>query len=181
VYPLLTFLRRPGHMSSLATVLVLSLGLGFGVAAAYGRTRGDRGPQLPADAQQLLDLVNLVRTQSACPPLKVNGSLAAMAQAQANDMVARGFLSSVNPENQDPVSRASRFGYIGAVTESFAAGLASPSEVVAQWTNTDNALAVPVARRIRTCRMVSIGIGHDTGTAMPPLAAHVWVIALGDH
>jgi hypothetical protein len=104
-----------------------------------------------------------------------------MAQAQANDMVARGFLSSVNPDNQDPVSRALRFGYTGgAVTESFAAGLATPSEVVSQWTNGDNALAAPVLKRILTCPMVSIGIGHDTGTVAPPLAAHVWVVALGD-
>lgn len=178
--PMPTSQRR--RVVGLVTVLALSLALGCGVAVVHERSFGDRGPRLPAEAQQLLDLVNGVRKQGSCPPLRTNGALVAMAQAQANDMVTRGFLSSVNPDNQDPVARALRFGYTGgAVTESFAAGLATPSEVVNQWANADNALAAPVLKRILTCPMVSVGIGHDTGTVAPPLAAHVWVIALGDH
>jgi len=28
--------------------------------------------------------------------------------------------------------------------------------------------------------MVRIGIGHNTGTPLPDVAAHVWVMTLGD-
>lgn len=171
---------RPRRAMRIAAVLALGVCLGCGLAAGYERTIGCRGPQLPADAQQLLILLNTVRAKASCPPLTASNALVAMAQAQADDMVTRGFLSSVNPDNQDPVSRAWLFGYSGTVTESFAAGLATPSEVVRQWTNPQNTFAAPVRQRIQTCRMVRVGIGHDTGTATPSLAAHVWVLTLGD-
>jgi uncharacterized protein YkwD len=132
------------------------------------------------DKQQLIERINALRTQASCPPVTANSSLATAAQAQADDMVARGFLSSVNPDNEDPSSRARAFGYSGDVTESFAAGLATPAEVADQWSNPENPYAAPVNRRIRNCDLVSIGIGHSTGTPLPEFAAQVWVMVLGD-
>lgn len=170
--------RRPVRI---VAVLALSVVSGCGLAAGYEQFQADPAPQLPTgEQQQLLDLINSFRKKKFCPPVKVDAALVATAQAQARDMVARGFLSSVNPDNEDPASRAHRFGYTGTVTESFAAGLSTPVEVVKQWTDSDNAFAAPVRKRILTCRMTSIGIGHDTGTSMPTLAAHVWVITQGD-
>jgi hypothetical protein len=173
--------QRSGPLAHIVAALALGMALGCGLATGYEWILPDPAPPLSADAQQLLARINNVRKKESCPSLKANSALSAMAQAQANDMVVRGFLSSVNPDNQDPASRAHQFGYSGTVTESFAAGLGTPSEVINQWTNAENTFATPVIQRLKTCSMVSIGIGHDTGTAMPSLAAHVWVVTLGDH
>jgi uncharacterized protein YkwD len=169
-----------GRAARLSVVLTVSVALGVGLAAGHERTVGDRGPRLPASQEQLLSLLNGVRARTSCPRLTADVALDSMAQAQADDMVARGFLSSVNPDGQDAPSRARWFGYFGNVSESFAAGLDAPTEVVSQWTNPWNPSAAPVVRRIQSCKMVSIGIGHNTGTVRPPLAAQVWVIVLGD-
>lgn len=144
------------------------------------RILGDPVPALPPESQQVIARLNAVRARSSCPALSVDASLTTMAQEQAKDMVERGFLSSVNPDDQDAMFRAHRFGYSGNVTESFASGLATPSEVATQWTNSQNPLAVPVTRRILNCDMISAGIGHDPGTALPAVGAHVWVLVLGD-
>jgi uncharacterized protein YkwD len=86
---------RPRRAMRIAAILALGVFLGCGLAAGYERAIGGRGPQLPADAQQLLTLLNTVRA-SVIPPLTTDNALVAMAQAQADDMVTRGFLSSVN-------------------------------------------------------------------------------------
>jgi hypothetical protein len=161
-------------------VVVASVGLSLGLSAVYGQTLGDQGVAMARDEKELIDRINAIRAAASCPPVTANSSLATAAQAQADDMVARGFLSSVNPDNEDPLSRARAFGYSGGVTESFAAGLATPVEVAEQWTNPENPYAAPVKRRIRDCDMVSIGIGHSTGTPLPEFAAQVWVMVLGD-
>jgi hypothetical protein len=171
--------RTTDQAARIGAVLVAALGLSVGLAALYDQTLGTRQPELPAETQQVIDQINAVRAKASCPPVTVNASLTAMAQAHAADMVTRGYLSNVNLDNQDAASRAHRFGYTGAVTQSFAAGLATPTEVVTQMTNPGNDFAKPVLARIRACPMVSIGIGHDTGATRPSLAAHVWVIALG--
>jgi uncharacterized protein YkwD len=168
------------RLSRVALVVLLSVGLGFGLAAVYQRVVGGGGPQVGAEAQETIRLINAARASASCPPAKADAALMALAQSDAQDMAGRGFLSAVNPENEDPVARARRFGYTGSVAESYAAGLATPQEVVQQWTNSANAPAAPVKQRLLACRMVSIGIGHDTGTALPSLAAHVWVVTLGD-
>lgn len=161
-------------------VVAASVGLGLGVSAVYAQTLGERRVAVAPDEQELIDRINAIRAGASCPRVTASSSLVAAAQAQADDMVARGFLSTVSPDNQDPVSRAREFGYAGGVTESFAAGLATPSEVADQWTNPANPYAERVNQRIRDCDMVSIGIGHNTGTSLPGIAAHVWVMTLGD-
>jgi uncharacterized protein YkwD len=174
--------QRPSRRDTRRILAVLMAGVCLSVVltALYDWTRGDRGLALPVEDQQLIDRVNTIRAKASCPPVTANPALTAMAQAQANDMVSRGFLSSVNPDNEDTISRARMYGYPGTVMESFAAGLSTPSEVVGQWTNSANLSASPVMKRIRTCGMVSVGIGHNTGTVRPALAAHVWVMTLGD-
>lgn len=171
---------RATSTSRILAVLMTSLGLAVTLTGLYDWTLGSRDPNLPPEAEQLIDRINAVRAQASCPPVTADAALTAMAQAQASDMVRRGFLSSVTPDNQDTVSRARAFGYLGTVTESFAAGLSTPSEVIGQWTNSTNPFAAPVIKRIRACHMLSIGIGHDEGTVRPSLAAHVWVMTLGD-
>lgn len=168
------------HLVRVVMVVAASIGLSLGLSAVYGRTLGNDGVAVAPDEQELINRVNAIRAEAHCPAVTADSSLLAAARAEADDMVTRGFLSSVNPDNEDPVSRARAFGYSGHVTESFAAGLATPSEVANQWTNPANPNAAPVNRRIRDCHMVSIGIGHSTGTPLPEYAAHVWVMTLGD-
>ncbi|HEY6793879.1 MAG TPA: CAP domain-containing protein [Kineosporiaceae bacterium] len=162
-----------------AVSMLLSVLLSIGIAALYGRLMGAPQVVLPSDAQRLLALVNGVRADSHCPALRVDAALTEVAQAQARDMVARGFLSSVNPDNEDAITRAARFHYPGMVTEAYAAGLDMPDDVIVQWTQPTGPGAA-VAQRIRTCDMVSAGIGFDAGSVLPRLSAHVWVIDLGD-
>jgi uncharacterized protein YkwD len=162
-----------------ATGVVTGLVLAFGLASVYQRTQQDE-VSLPAEEQALVDLLDDVRATSSCPQLRVDAALTAMADDHARDMVTRGFLSTVNPSGEDATMRARRFRYPGSATDHYAAGLATPSEVVTEWANPAIAASAAVSRQIRTCSLVSVGVGHDAGTAVPALAAHVWVIALGD-
>lgn len=173
-------LRWPVRLLRITTVLAVSMGLALGVSTAYGRTLESWSTSLPLNERQLLQQVNAIRASASCPQVTVDPALVGAAQAQADDMVTRGFLSSVNPDNEDPAARVRVFGYSGKVTESYAAGLGSPSEVADQWINPENPYAKRVTDRIVDCRMVSGGIGHNTGTPLPGLAAHVWVLVLGD-
>lgn len=173
-------LRWPVRLLRITTVLAVSMGLAFGVSTAYGRTLDSWDADLPLDEQQLLQQINAIRASASCPPVTMDAALVGAAQSQADDMVTRGFLSSVNPDNEDPVARVREYGYSGKVTESFAAGLGSPSEVIDQWINPENPHARRVTNRIVDCHMVRGGIGHNTGTPLPGLAAHVWVLVLGD-
>lgn len=160
---------------------LIGVGLAFALTVGYGRVFAEpAGLQVEGEERDFIQLVNDVRASASCPPVSADPALMRTAQAHAQDMVARGYLSSVTPDNLDPVGQAHRFGYTGAVTESYAAGLAVPAEVVGQWTNPGNPLATQVKQRIQDCRMVSIGVGHDTGTVLPGLAAQVWVMTLGD-
>jgi len=175
-----TRLRWWVHLLRIVMVVVASVGLSLGLSAVYSQTLGDQGLAVAPDEKELIDRINAIRAKASCPPVTANPSLVAAAQAQADDMVNRGFLSPVNPDNQDPAFRARAFGYAGDVTESFAAGLTTPAEVADQWVNPDNPYAAPVSRRIRNCDAVSIGIGHNTGTPLPGFAGQVWVMTLGD-
>lgn len=172
--------RSSVRLVHVLVVVTASVGLALSFSAVYVRTFGDPVVAVAPDAQELIDRINAMRTETSCPRVTANASLVAAAQVQADDMVARGYLSTVNPEDEDPMSRARAFGYPGGVTESFAAGLARPSEVANQWTNLANPYATRVNQRIRDCDMVSIGIGHNTGSPLPDVAAHVWVMTLGD-
>jgi Cysteine-rich secretory protein family len=164
----------------MALAMLSGVAAGVGAAALYSPLIGSSGPEMPADVQQLVGRLNVVRTAASCPPLTVDATLSAMAQTRAADMVTRGYLGSVTPDNQDVASLAHQFGYPGEATFSYAAGLSTPAEVITQWTNPKPELAMAITRRIRTCSMTSVGIGHDTGTVFPALAAHVWVMVLGD-
>jgi uncharacterized protein YkwD len=163
-----------------AVVFAASVGLALVFGVLYGRVAAPERELLPPDEQQLVDRINDIRAEMSCPLLTVDADLVAAAQAQADDMVARSYVGSVNPDNEDPSVRARAFGYPGRATESYAAGLGTPAEVIAQWTNTENPDAARVIRRIENCALSSIGVGHNTGNSVPGLAAHVWVVSMGD-
>lgn len=168
------------HLLRIAAVLMASVGLSLGLSAVYGQTIRGSDAALPPQERELVDRINAIRADASCPAVRVDAALVAEAQAHADDMVDRGYLSVVSPEDQGPSTRARAFGYKGRVTESYAAGLSTPKEVADQWTNSANPAAAQVSQRIKNCHLVSIGIGHDTGTPLPTLAAQVWVMALGD-
>jgi uncharacterized protein YkwD len=168
------------RLARVLAVVAVSVGLALGLSAVYGQTLRDPGVAVAPEEQELIDRINAIRAEASCPRVTPNASLAAAARAHADDMVARGYLSTLSPDGEDPVSRARAFGYSGGVTESFAAGLATPAEVASQWTNPANPHAARVNQRIRDCDMVSIGIGHSRGSPLPDIAAHVWVMTLGN-
>jgi uncharacterized protein YkwD len=137
------------------------------------------GPLISAEAR-LLDLVNDARRRAGCAVLRIDIRLATTARAHAEDMITRGFAAQRNPDKEDPEFRARRAGYQGKVAESFAAGLPSAEEVLAQWTNPRNAKAVPVRERITDCRWVSAGVGYAGGRVLPEFGDGAWVLTLGD-
>jgi Cysteine-rich secretory protein family len=153
--------------------------IGLGIAAVYARVDAGSDPEMPPQDRQLLTLVNQVRVRWGCPPLAPDATLNSLATADAQDMATRGRLDTVDPQNQDPTVRARRLGYQGLVTEHFAAGLDTPVEVISLWSIGTPASA-PIRQDLRTCSLVSVGIGHDSGTVLPTLGAQVWVISLGD-
>jgi uncharacterized protein YkwD len=171
-----------GIAPALRVLAVMSAALltAVGLSTAYADMVAAQPSGLAPDERELVHLIDLARSHASCPALRTDPRLTAAAQAHADDMVLRGFSSDVNPDNEDAAIRAQRQGYPGNVTEDFAVGLAEPTEVLAQWTNASNSFARDTGKRLLNCRLVSIGVGHDRGVVRPPLAAHVWVVTLGD-
>jgi len=69
-----------------------------------------------AAEQHALDLINGERASAGLSPLVMDEDLRAVARAHSEDMVARGFISHVNPDGLNPFDRikAAGIGYVSA-------------------------------------------------------------------
>jgi uncharacterized protein YkwD len=65
------------------------------------------------DESAFLERVNAVREQHKLIALAPSEELARVARAHAQDMAARGYLSHVNPEGQNPLQRTQAAGISG--------------------------------------------------------------------
>ncbi|MGW4055020.1 sigma-70 family RNA polymerase sigma factor [Streptomyces sp. NPDC004779] len=89
----------------------------------------------PADpGERVTELVNRLRAQAGCGPLRTDARLTAAARAYARDMTARGYYGHASPEGQFADSRMTAAGYHwSAWAENLAQGQPDPATVVESW------------------------------------------------
>ncbi|WP_199838387.1 CAP domain-containing protein, partial [Streptomyces sp. NRRL F-6491] len=123
-------------------------------------------PPPPTPGERVTRLVNRLRTEAGCAPLRTDPRLVAAARAYARDMVAQGYYGHSSPEGDFADARITAEGYDwSAWAENLARGAAGPEAVVGDWrdgsTHEENML---------DCRY------RDTGVAsVPGPRGTVWV------
>jgi len=118
-------------------------------------------PSSPSSlADDVVDLVNIDRSNAGCGPLTVDDRLATAAQLHSDDMSARHYMDHINPEGLDPTARAAAQGYTGAgIGENIAQGYPDPVAVMEGWLNSPGHKA-----NIENCSYTVIGVGvNETG------------------
>ncbi|MDX2292842.1 MULTISPECIES: sigma-70 family RNA polymerase sigma factor [Streptomyces] len=121
----------------------------------------------PADpGERVTALVNGLRAEAGCGPLRTDARLTSAARAYARDMTTRGYYGHASPEGEFADTRMTEAGYRwSAWAENLAQGQRDPAEVVASWRD-DPAHA----RNLLDCAY------RDTGVAaVPGPGGTVWV------
>lgn len=100
---------RPSSRVFLLTGAFVLLGAcqGEGLSAPAGP---GPGPELAAARDSILSLTNAARAEEGMAPLTADAALDAVAQAHAEDMVARGYFSHTSPDGDAPWDRVQRAG-----------------------------------------------------------------------
>ncbi len=135
---------------------------------------------LPAPTSALVALVDTERKRAGCAALRIDRALMASAQGHAADMDSKGYAAETGSDGSGPQQRAATAGYRGAVVEILAAGIASPAQVFAQWTNPQDPASAAVMAKMTDCSRVGVGIGYSPGRALPTFGPGIWVVDLGD-
>ncbi|MFE7563023.1 CAP domain-containing protein, partial [Kitasatospora sp. NPDC057500] len=114
-------------------------------------------------AQQVVDLVNVQRSQAGCGPLGVDARLTAAAQVHSDDMANRGFFDHASPEGKHADHRIEAAGYRWSTWgENIARGQKDPAAVMESWMNSPGHRA-----NILNCSFQQIGVGVRTGSGGP--------------
>ncbi|MFD6461199.1 sigma-70 family RNA polymerase sigma factor [Streptomyces roseolus] len=124
-------------------------------------------PPPPADpGRRVTELVNRLRADAGCAPLRTDPRLTAAARAYARDMTARGYYGHASPEGEFADTRMTGAGYRwSAWAENLAEGQKDPAAVVADWRDDAGH-----ARNMLDCAY------RDTGVAAAPgPRGTVWV------
>ncbi|MFF8808361.1 sigma-70 family RNA polymerase sigma factor [Streptomyces omiyaensis] len=89
----------------------------------------------PADpGERVTELVNRLRADAGCGPLRTDPRLTAAARAYARDMTDRGYYDHASPEGEFADTRITEAGYRwSAWAENLAQGQRDPATVVASW------------------------------------------------
>ncbi|MFJ5934484.1 sigma-70 family RNA polymerase sigma factor [Streptomyces sp. NPDC093071] len=91
-------------------------------------------PPPPTPGERVTRLVNRLRAEAGCAPLRTDPRLVAAARAYARDMVARGYYGHSSPEGDFADARITAEGYDwSAWAENLARGAADPEAVVEDW------------------------------------------------
>ncbi|MFE9425006.1 sigma-70 family RNA polymerase sigma factor [Kitasatospora sp. NPDC006697] len=113
--------------------------------------------------RQVLELVNVQRSQHGCGPLTANSKLQLAAQRQSDDMAARQFFDHTNPDGLGPRQRIEAAGYRWSTWgENIARGQADPASVMDGWMNSPGHRA-----NILDCDFREMGVGVHFGTGGP--------------
>ncbi|NML55217.1 sigma-70 family RNA polymerase sigma factor [Streptomyces sp. R302] len=124
-------------------------------------------PPPPADpGERVTELVNRLRADAGCAPLRTDPRLTAAARAYARDMTTRGYYGHASPEGEFADTRMTEAGYRwSAWAENLAEGQKDPASVVAGWRDDAGH-----ARNMLDCSY------RDTGVAAAPgPRGTVWV------
>ncbi|MER5308858.1 sigma-70 family RNA polymerase sigma factor [Streptomyces sp. NPDC002773] len=120
----------------------------------------------PDAGERLTGLVNRLRAEAGCAPLRVDPRLTAAARGYAHDMAARGYYGHASPEGEYADARITAAGYDwSAWAENLDRGTTDPASVVDDWT--DGAMH---EENMLDCRY------RDTGVASAPgPGGTIWV------
>ncbi|MFE6223190.1 sigma-70 family RNA polymerase sigma factor [Streptomyces sp. NPDC057854] len=121
----------------------------------------------PADpGERVTALVNRLRAEAGCGPLRTDARLTAAARAYARDMTDRGYYGHASPEGEFADTRMTEAGYRwSAWAENLAQGQRDPADVVASWRGD-----AAHRRNLLDCSY------RDTGVAaVPGPSGTVWV------
>ncbi|MEV6979084.1 CAP domain-containing protein [Kitasatospora sp. NPDC093806] len=114
-------------------------------------------------AQQVVDLVNVQRSQAGCGPLTADAKLNTAAQVHSDDMANRNFFDHASPEGYHADHRIEAAGYRwSSWGENIARGQKDPAAVMDSWMNSPGHRA-----NILNCSFKQIGVGVRTGTGGP--------------
>ena len=143
-------IRRWGR--GLRRIWVLGVLIGGTVACGDG---SPAGPEISADVEEFVSLVNSHRATVGCAPLEWDGRVAAVAEAHSKDMVARDFFSHTNPDGDSPWDRLSDAGIsFSLAAENIAWGYTSAEAVLSGWLGSPGHRA-----NIENCALTHHGVG----------------------
>lgn len=113
------------------------------------------GPEINADIEEFVALVNAHRASVGCEPLAWRFDVAGVAQHHSDDMVSRAFFAHTNPDGDSPFDRLGEAGVTySRAAENIAYGYGSAGAVLDGW------LGSPGHRRnIENCALREHGIG----------------------
>ncbi|MFB6624118.1 sigma-70 family RNA polymerase sigma factor [Streptomyces sp. NPDC056374] len=128
--------------------------------------RTPRPTPAPTREERVTGLVNQLRAEAGCAPLRIDPRLTEAARGYARDMAARGYFGHASPEGEFADSRITAAGYAwSAWAENLDQGTADPASVVDDWT--DGSMH---EENMLDCRY------RDTGVASAPgPGGTVWV------
>ncbi|MDX2560835.1 sigma-70 family RNA polymerase sigma factor [Streptomyces sp. TX20-6-3] len=98
--------------------------------------RTPRPTPAPTGEERVTGLVNRLRAQAGCAPLRIDPRLTEAARGYARDMAARGYFGHASPEGEFADTRITAAGYAwSAWAENLDRGTADPASVVDDWTD----------------------------------------------
>ncbi|AYG81887.1 ECF RNA polymerase sigma-E factor [Streptomyces hundungensis] len=118
---------------------------------------------VPADVQQVLDLVNSERAKAGCSALTTNSKLYEAALKHSENMAAQNFFDHTDPSGAGPGERITAAGYRWSTYgENIARGQADAAAVMDSWMHSSGHRA-----NILNCAFKEIGIGVHHGSGGP--------------
>ena len=137
---------------SLARLRALAALVGGLAGCGDGSTTG---PEISADVEEFVSLLNTYRVEVGCAPLEWDGRVAAVAEAHSRDMVERSFFSHTNPDGDTPWDRLGNAGIsYRRAAENIAWGYTSGEAVLNGWLGSQGHRA-----SIENCALTHHGVG----------------------
>ncbi|GAA3220957.1 CAP domain-containing protein [Actinocorallia longicatena] len=123
-------------------------------------TSGTTGPSVSSSTMtpaelEVVEFTNERRSESGCPPLRAEKSLANSARRHSADMAAHDFFSHSSWDGTSWIDRITKSGYRRPGAENIAAGYTSAEATVRAWMRSG-----PHRANILNCELVALGIGH---------------------
>lgn len=113
------------------------------------------GPEISAEVEEFLTLVNEHRASVGCPPLVWSPAVAAVAQAHSEDMVERGYFAHTNPDGASPFDRLRSAGIdYSQAAENIAWGYPTAQAVLDGWLGSPGHRA-----NLERCSLTQHGVG----------------------
>jgi uncharacterized protein YkwD len=113
------------------------------------------GPEISADVEEFVSLMNAHRASVGCAPLTWNPAVAVVAQAHSDDMVARAFFAHTNPDGASPFDRLRNAGVTHSrAAENIAWGYSSAQAVLDGWIGSPGH-----QRNLENCDLTEHGVG----------------------